>query len=316
MHLFLGKQTELDRQLTMLQDLDRRAFLYGSLQLHGEISRDLLDTAQRILDQTPVRSAADAPRDSLNATAFASRARREIAWYRRRFPDFDAKVRVTDDIYTGLLVSRGRLLVGRETGVPTRRADALVQHEVGTHLLTYFNGRAQPFQMLASGLPGYEELQEGLAVLSEYLVGGLTPGRLRVLAARVVAADAIVGGASFVDVFRLLQRAHGFPLRPAYTMTMRIFRGGGLVKDAVYLRGLLGILRQLAGGIDLKTLYIGKISAAHMAMVEELLHRRILQPTPIFPRYLESEGAQRRLTALQSAADVLELIEPRRRKTS
>ncbi len=40
---------------------------------------------------------------------------------------------------------------------------------------------------MAIGLAGYEETQEGLAVLAEFLVGGLSPHRLRQLAVRVVA---------------------------------------------------------------------------------------------------------------------------------
>ncbi|NIQ16470.1 MAG: DUF1704 domain-containing protein, partial [Candidatus Dadabacteria bacterium] len=69
------------------------------------------------------------------------------------------------------------------------RVEALLQHEIGTHALTYFNGLSQPFKQLCIGLSGYEELQEGLAVLAEYLVGGLSKPRLRLLAGRVVAVN-------------------------------------------------------------------------------------------------------------------------------
>ena len=45
--------------------------------------------------------------------------------------------------------------------------------------------------MLVDTMAGYEELQEGLAVLAEYLVGGLNRTRMQQLAARVLAiADA------------------------------------------------------------------------------------------------------------------------------
>ena len=77
-----------------------------------------------------------------------------------------------DDV-TGLMVSRGSLLVSSRMRIPVSRAEALIQHEVGTHVLTYYNGKAQPFRQLYSGLAGYESLQEGLAVLAEHLVGAL-----------------------------------------------------------------------------------------------------------------------------------------------
>ena len=65
------------------------------------------------------------------------------------------------------------------------RVGASLQHEVGTHLVTYYNGLEQPLRLLHVGLAGYDETQEGLAVLAEYLVGGLSRSRLRTLAERV-----------------------------------------------------------------------------------------------------------------------------------
>ncbi|MDH3197522.1 MAG: flavohemoglobin expression-modulating QEGLA motif protein [Candidatus Krumholzibacteria bacterium] len=306
-HMFLEKQTELDRQLTMLHDLGTKRFLYESLQQHGNVEPALVEAAKEILDHTPARSRAQS-RGVLSPEEFAQRAHREIQWYADKSPEFKAVALVSDDMYSGLLVSRGRLLIGRDTRIPEQRAEALLQHEVGTHLLTYFNARAQPFRMLQSGLPGYDALQEGLAVLSEYLVGGLTAARLRVLAARVIAARALVDGVSFVEVFRELTRTHGFDQRSAYTTTMRVFRGGGLLKDAVYLRGLLDILKYLAKGGDFDILFIGKIAAKHVGVIEELMLRKILKPPPLYPRYLENEDARKRLAGLRRETPVLDLL--------
>ena len=309
MHLFLGKQMELDRQLTLISDLGTRSFLYESMQLHGCPSPDLVRAARKILDETPARSRSSKNSGQLSAAEFARLAEQEIAWYAERYPEFKAKVQVSADMYSGLMVSRGRLLIGDDTRIPRFRAEALLQHEVGTHLLTYYNGQAQPFKMLYSGLPGYEELQEGLAVVAEYLAGGLAASRLRVLAARVVAADALVRGATFVDTFRLLDRSYDFAQRTAYTITMRIYRGGGLLKDAVYLRGLIGILKHLAEGNDFDLLFIGKIASVHVPVIEELLLRKVLTPPPLFPRYLEWADARAKLDDLRKGTTVLGLVQ-------
>jgi uncharacterized protein (TIGR02421 family) len=314
LHLFLDKQIELDRQLTMLHDLGTKRFLYGSLQLHGDVSPSLVNEAREILDHSPRRSSANSKGRPLTAAEFAERARSEIARYAVKRPEFKGSVQVSDEMYSGLMVSRGRLLIGRETQIPSLRADALLQHEVGTHLLTYFNGRAQPFRMLSSGLPGYEELQEGLAVLSEYLVGGLSAERLRVLAARVLSARALIDGASFGEVFRLLTETYGFSQRTAYTITMRVFRGGGLLKDAVYLRGLRRILKYLADDGDFDILFIGKIAQGQVGVIEELLLRRILKPPPLNPHYLEAPSVRSRLEALRGGRTVLDLLGERRRQ--
>jgi uncharacterized protein (TIGR02421 family) len=308
MQLFLNKQMELDRQLTMLHDLDSKRFFYGSLQLYGNISTSLVKDAKEIMGRTPSRSRKNKRERQLNAAEFAELAKAEVAYYARNYPEFNAAVQVSDEMYSGLLVSRGRLLIGRETRIPAHRAQALLQHEVGTHLLTYYNGRAQPLKMLYTGLPGYDEMQEGLAVLSECLVGGLTAERMRVLAARVIAVRALIDGASFIDVFRLLERTYKFSQQSAYTITMRVFRGGGLIKDAVYLRGLRGILKSLANGDGFDILFIGKIGQVHIGVIEELMLRKILQPPPLYPRYLETQDAMLRLEKIRRGISVQDLL--------
>ena len=47
---------------------------------------------------------------------------------------------------TGIMVSGRDLIVGRAADVDSRRVHALLQHEVGTHLVTYVNGTYQPIR--------------------------------------------------------------------------------------------------------------------------------------------------------------------------
>jgi uncharacterized protein (TIGR02421 family) len=197
--------------------------------------------------------------------------------------------------------------------IPASRVDALIAHEVGTHIVTFVNGRAQPFQQLSVGLPGYEELQEGLAVLSEYLVGGLSRPRLRLLAARVIAAHRMISGASFVEVYREMDRAHDFAQRTAFTITMRVFRGGGLTKDAVYLRGLVRLLEYLREGGQLEHLLYGKFGAEHIPIIDELAWRKVLVEIPLRPRHLEQPASCERLAALRKGSSVLDLVKIRSR---
>jgi uncharacterized protein (TIGR02421 family) len=179
---------------------------------------------------------------------------------------------------------------------------------VGTHIVTYVNGRAQPLRQLSVGLPAYDELQEGIAVLSEYLVGGFSRPRLRLLAARVLAVHRMINGASFVEVFRELDRAHDFAQRAAFNITMRVFRGGGLTKDIVYLRGLVGVLAYLREGGELEPLLVGKLGPQHVPIVEELQWRKVLVPPPLRPRHLDDPEAVRRLTDLRRGVAVLDLV--------
>jgi uncharacterized protein (TIGR02421 family) len=306
--LFREKQEELDRQMSLLTDRGSRRFLYGSLLLYGGVEEELLRLAQQLLYRLPSHQRDDDAGGYVDAEAFARCARLEIAAYRRLHPAFRAEVHLRRDLPAGAMVSRDRLLVGATSRFPRSRVEALLHHEVGTHLLTYFNGRAQRIRLFHAGFAGYEVLQEGLAVLGEYAAGGLSRPRLRTLAGRVVACHDLVEGASFVDSFRRLTEEHGFAKRSAFLIALRLYRGGGLTKDAIYLRGLWQLVAHLRRGGELEPLLVGKIALRHLPAMEDLGHRNFFRPAALLPRYLGSARSQRRISALREAPQVLDLI--------
>jgi uncharacterized protein (TIGR02421 family) len=218
------------------------------------------------------------------------------------------RVEVRADI-SELMVSFGRLLIPESAAFRADRVEPLLHHEVGTHVVTYQNGARQPLTLLTIGLPGYDETQEGLAVLAEYLTGGLDPRRLRVLAARVVAVGMMLDGATFLDIFESLRADHSIPTRTAWSIAIRVVVGGGSVKDAIYLRGISRILDALAEGSRLDVLLVGKLALDHIPLVQDLLDREVLQPPWIRPRWLDVPGAQERLDRLRAGASVTDLYE-------
>ena len=205
--LFRAKRDEIARQITALEDRDTSRFVYGSLQLYGGTSQSLTTIARELLETIPAR----APNtESVTAGAFAEAARAEFDRYRAVYPDFPVHIDVREDI-SELMVSFGRLLIPEAAAVRADRVEPLLHHEVGTHVVTYQNGTRQPLTLLTIGLPGYDETQEGLAVLAEYVVGGLDPRRLRVLAARVLAVDQMLDGAGFLEIFESLRTEYRIP---------------------------------------------------------------------------------------------------------
>ena len=300
-NLFLEKHEELDRKISMLRDRNTERFKYGSLELFGGVTDSLHKVALEILaHKRPSAKSEGSERPHLDAESLAKRADEEFSWYRKIDPTFTPTARVSSKV-TGMMVSRGELLISPDMTLSQGRINPLLQHEVGTHLVTWHNGKSQPFRQLKAGLAGYEELQEGLAVLSEYLVDGLSRLRLRQLAARVVAVRCMLSGATFVETYQLLHETHGFSQRMAYTITMRVFRGGGLTKDAVYLRGLITVLDYVRRDGDLNPLFVGKIAASHIPLIRELQFRQVLKEPPLTPRFMQSETAQARLKLLQTS---------------
>jgi uncharacterized protein (TIGR02421 family) len=176
-------------------------------------------------------------------------------------------------------------------------------------VLTWANGAAQPLALLHTGLAGYEALQEGLAVLSEFLAGGLNRSRLRLLAGRVVTAARVIDGESFAAIFDELTTTHGLTPRTAFSTTMRAWRSGGLTKDVVYLRGLKALLEYLAGNGDVEILFLGKMALRHVPLVQELRAREVLRPPPLRPPCLDLPGASEKLDWLREGRTVLDLPE-------
>ncbi|MEQ8673169.1 MAG: flavohemoglobin expression-modulating QEGLA motif protein [Aggregatilineales bacterium] len=307
-HLFREKRKELDTQISMLGNMNSDKFLYGSMELYGDLNDKIVNTARQLLEKISPHSRDGGGSKSLNAQEFAQVARNQIERYRAEFPDFSAQVYVQNNV-TGLVVSHGNLLVGDKSNISASRVEALISHEIGTHIVTYFNGQAQPFKLLFSGLAGYEELQEGLAVLAEYLVGGLSKPRLRLLAARVVAAHSLIDGATFIDTFNLLTNTYRFKQRIAFNIVMRIYRAGGLTKDAVYLRGLVQLLQYLQKKPLADLFFIGKIAIDDIPIMQELQRRKVLQPPRILPHFLNAPATVLRLERLSRGISVIDLIE-------
>lgn len=311
-NLYREKQQELDLQLSMLFARETPRFMEFSRALYGRVKPSLLHAAKDILAKTVGprgEIAGDCDRAGrVDCNVIEQAARTMIEMYRRQYSGFEATVELRDDLPAGLMVSGARLLISRSTNMTRRRLTALLSHEIGVHLLTYFNGSAQGLRLFRTGLAGYEGVQEGLAVFAEYLVGGMTTERMRLIAARVVACAAMLEGASFQEIFHALVREYGFSEISAFNLTLRLYRGGGLAKDAIYLRGLLEVLKHLGNGGALDPFWMGKIAASHFGVMQELNSRGLLRAPEIRPAFLLHPQAQKRLEKARSGLLPVEMI--------
>ncbi len=287
-YIFRDKRTELDSMVSMIADRGKEDFLHGSLQVFGNVSEKLYKSAMAILMVTEPEEPIKKSDDYISANEFAKLARDEIKFLQRQNMEFNSPVRVREDI-SGVMVNRGVLNISKEYRLTRKRAEALIQHEIGTHVVTYFNGRQQPLSIFSLGVPGYEELQEGLAVLAEYIVGGLNNDRLRIIAARVIAVQNMLLGNSFIDTFNMLVEQYSFQPETAFQIVMRVYRGGGLTKDALYLKGIMELLNYLKDGNNVHLLMMGKIRKDYLPIIKDLLQKEILIPPAITPRYLFPE---------------------------
>ena len=301
--LLAEKRREIDAQLTMLATRNTSAFRPASMFLYGAVDPLLLADARAVLSST----VQDPPRGEIVDALQIAAARALIEKYRAIDPSFEAQVEVRDDV-AGLLVSGAKLMIGSDSAMPARRLEALLAHEVSVHLLTYYNGARQGLTIFRTGLAGYEGVQEGLGVFAEWASGGLTRTRLRLLAGRVIAVDAMLHGADFIAVWRALTRDHGFTSRGAFSIAARVFRSGGLAKDAIYLQGFRAVVELVRAGASLDAFWLGKIAPAHVPAIEELLNRGLIAAPRFIPLFLADDAARERIARLRTTTTVNDML--------
>ena len=305
-HMAEGLLEALRLRLELLANRNTDRFFLTSVELFGHVEEQTLETARRIVETVRPHQSRYPKLDALQV---AARARLEIERYREEYPEISARVKVRSET-SGVMVETGDLYIGSDITVREDRIEALLHHEVGTHILTFENGRAQPLHMLSVGLARYDELQEALGVLAEFLSGNLPPGRLRILAFRVIAAHLRSGGATFREAYEALVEA-GCARKTAFTTVMRAYRAGGMTKDAVYLRGLIRLLKHIEDmeKVDLTPMFVGKISFDSIPLVKDLMDRSIVSHPVLTPRFLEKETATVRMRRIRAGIDVAELTE-------
>jgi uncharacterized protein (TIGR02421 family) len=304
-YLFDEKREEIDQQLTMLKERGSKNFFYSSVRLYKGMDQEVLKAAKDILSDID-EDYSQKQRKELDCHEFKELAKREFEFLKEQDANFKCAVHIRDDVNV-MMVSQGELYLPSDYTLTENEAEALIQHEIGTHALTYYNGRQQPLSQLSVGLADYDSLQEGLAVLAEYLIGGLSGNRLRLLAGRVVAGDALLSGANFQEMFQLLYSHYDFSKDRAFNITSRMFQGGGFLKDVIYLKGLVALRDYLADGGALQPLLAGKFALRHVPVMEDLTSRGLLKPPRLKPRYLTNGEISQKIHSLNQGMPLSKL---------
>lgn len=182
----------------------------------------------------------------------------------------------------------------------SKRADlysleALVNHEIATHLSRNNSGELSPLRLLSFlGADHYHATEEGLALYAEqvsYKRRGLLPKKANPLAS--LAIGAAIEGRNFRKTFNFLINLGAEP-EIAWHHTFRVFRGVrdtskslGFINtsDYRYRRGNLEVAEFIKknGVRALDKLWVGKIGIKHLPLMAEL---GITQPA-VKRRYLK-----------------------------
>jgi uncharacterized protein (TIGR02421 family) len=273
--LYQAKLEELELDLLMLDALGKPRLVrplsarrYGTGATLAPTARGplpLAHCARLILERVPATSearevAAAAEPESLGALVHALATAVGL----------DVRVQVEPKLSAGAATGERTVFVAaRRFG--RNEARRLAVHEVLGHLVVASNARAQPLRLLQWGTAGSFIDQEGLALYMEEAAGVLDGARLRILAARVLAADQMHAGASFGETSCKLHREQGFSAPEAIALAERAYRGGGVARDVGYLLGWLRVHSALRNGeASIDELRAGRASLEALPALREL----------------------------------------------
>jgi len=174
----------------------------------------------------------------------------------------------------------------------------LLEHEAFVHSLTALNGREQPqLQSLSLSSPRTTATQEGLATFAEQITGSIDIERMKRISLRIEAVKMALDGADFIEVFRYFLGA-GQPPTESFVSAQRVFRGvptsGGnaFTKDAVYVRGLVGVHTVVGWALRerklrlCRLLFAGKMTLADVQRFEPMFDCGALVPPRWLPQWV------------------------------
>lgn len=251
-----------------------KKFHYNSLRVYGTPTEKDVQNAQFILHH------ADEPLgNDLQKIYTADDAKDYFEEFSKQY-NFPLNIKLSTAIAADAMVSNSTqtLLIKKNTKFSKNQLLTLANHEIGVHLVTTYNGIAQPLKIFSNGFPRNVETQEGLAVFSEYMSGALTLGRLKTLAYRVLASDSLIKGYSFSDTFDLIHGTYKLNRNDAFSITMRVHRGGGFTKDRLYLSGLRKIYKRHQRGESMDNLLTGKVTMDYEADIVHLQELGLANP--------------------------------------
>ncbi|SCY05733.1 conserved hypothetical protein [Nonlabens sp. Hel1_33_55] len=269
-------------------------FYFNSLRFYGTPTDKMVENAKFILhhkeDDNSTFAKADSELSTEQAIAFFEDYKKEY--------EFDFAIKTSNAMSAAAMVSNNdrALILKKNHLFSQHQLNVLAHHEIGVHLVTTFNAIEQQLKIFGNGFPNNVETQEGLAVFAEYMSGNLNVTRLRELAYRVIATDSLIKGNDFTETFNLIHNQYGLDREKAFNITLRVHRGGGFTKDALYLSGLQKIYNRYQSGEDMESLLMGKCSLEYLSSVKRLEEVGLAKPiTHICKSYNSNNNKDQRV---------------------
>ncbi len=291
--LYLAVANSYVDKIDQFKSIGTPEFLYDSLRYYGEPSEKDIRNAQFILHlpQEP---------DEISENYLNTEQIKAVLSKMAEKEGYEYSIKTDDSMIANALVSGTTVKINSLANISETETKALAHHELGVHLVTTLNSRMQALKVLSLGCPINTMTQEGLAILSEYLAGHMTIKRLKILALRVLAVQSMIKEKNFKSTFSMLKDQYQVDDEQAFTITSRVYRGGGFTKDYLYLQGFHLMLNAYENEPDFLNLLTGKTSLEFLPIISQLIKKEIiLAPhyiTPAFRNPVKNDAVKTYIT--------------------
>ena len=271
----------LSFKIDLLVSAGQEDFLYNCLRYYGEPSLEDENNAAFLLHASEYEETEE---KNIRADELANRFREKANEW-----EMTCKVEISQKLVAAAMVSGNKrtVYINKDILLSEIDARALLHHELGVHMATTLNANMQSLKVFTLGMPGNTMTQEGLAILNEFQSGNMPLGRLKTLALRVLAVKEMLKYGNFRHTYHFLKEEHNVSEDSAFSLAVRVHRGGGFTKDYLYLRGVSEALN-LSSKQDISGLYVGKTGFDYLPIINELIAREWVTAPKYVPKYLSS----------------------------
>ncbi len=271
MPLFRNKMEELKKKLSLVEHVGTTAMAADSEQLYGGVQEDQYHAAITFLKQTALQ------KDTSKVLTIDTVTKR-INAYLTQQKLHRWKIKLLETATSGMQINKNNtIFINKKARITEHRLQALIAHEIETHIFRLENGRRQKYKLFEQGTAGYLMAEEGLAIYNQNKLG-LPLGEKQFSPALNIIAIYHGKTMSFVKLYHYL--VDNFSLTPqrAWRLCVRTKRGledtgqpGAFTKDRVYFIGyrLVDQLIKDKGLEAYKKLYVGKIGIPDLIYIAD-----------------------------------------------
>ncbi len=270
--LYEAKIKNIELKIDLLESIDSPDFKEISKKCFGGVSQTLYRSALKFLRENVDKISPDESEelDTKNTESILHNFLKE-----KKLAHW--KINIIEESVSDIQVTKKSIILLKKGATFRKnRLQALLAHEIGTHVFRFENGKVQPLRILERGTANYLRTEEGLAIWNQNQLG-LDLGEKYLTPALLVVAIYMAEKMSFRDLFHYLKNTHNLDNDLAWKLCVKSKRGlkntetkTTFTKDAVYFRGNQDIEKFVKDGGKIADLYVGKIDIDDLPIISQM----------------------------------------------